>query len=217
LKILQYGAGLTRLYRTPLVSIFALVDGRSTISRKAKVNRFARVRNSTIGNYSYIGPSSRIENVDIGKFCSISWNCCIGLESHDLSQLSTSPIFTEKYNGTGSTWLREEPMQVQASRSLIGNDVWIGVNAVVLSGLKIGDGAVIGAGAVVTKDVPPYAIVGGVPAKVIGARFSEETIQKLLEKRWWDASEDEIKRNLSIFQKRDIKLADIANLPQATD
>jgi acetyltransferase-like isoleucine patch superfamily enzyme len=217
LKILQYGAGLTRLYRTPLVSIFALVDGRSTISRKAKVNRFARINNSTIGNYSYIGPSSRIENADIGKFCSISWDCCIGLESHGLSQLSTSPIFTAKYNGTGSTWLLEEPKQAQPSRSLIGNDVWIGVNAVILSGLKIGDGAVIGAGAVVTKDVAPYAIVGGVPAKAIGSRFSEEVIQKLLEKRWWDASEDEIRRNLLTFQKQNISLADIENLPQTTD
>jgi acetyltransferase-like isoleucine patch superfamily enzyme len=214
---LQYAAGLTRLYKTPLVSVFALVDGRSKISLKTKVNRFARIRNSAVGDYSYIGPSTRIDNTDIGKFCSISWNCCIGLESHGLSSISTSPIFTEKYNGTGSTWLLKEPEKTQPTRSSIGNDVWIGVNAIILSGLQIGDGSVIGAGAVVTKDVPPYAIVGGTPAKVIGSRFPQDIVQKLLEKKWWDAPEDEIKKNIPLFQMRNISLSDIASLPQASD
>ena len=83
---------------------------------------------------------------------------------------------------------------------IIGNDVWIGYEAVILSGITIGDGAIIGTRAVVTKDVPPYTIVGGVPAKPIRKRFDDVTIARLLELKWWDWSEERIKANLEIIQ-----------------
>ncbi len=83
---------------------------------------------------------------------------------------------------------------------IIGNDVWIGYEAVILSGITIGDGAMIGTRAVVTKDVPPYTIVGGVPAKPIRKRFDDVTIARLLELKWWDWSEERIKANLEIIQ-----------------
>ena len=86
---------------------------------------------------------------------------------------------------------------------VIGNDVWIGYEAVILSGVTIGDGAIIGTRALVTKDVPPYTIVGGVPAKPIRKRFDEETIQKLEEIRWWNWEEDRIKRNIQAIQSGD--------------
>lgn len=82
---------------------------------------------------------------------------------------------------------------------MIGNDVWIDMNAIVMRGVKIGDGAVIAAGAVVTKDVAPYSIVGGNPAKLIKYRFTEEVIGKLLEIKWWDWDEEKIRRNSAIF------------------
>ena len=87
---------------------------------------------------------------------------------------------------------------------MIGNDVWIGYEAVILSGVTIGDGAVIGSRAVVTKDVPPYTIVGGVPARPIRRRFDEVTIEKLEALRWWDWEREKIKRNIPIIQSGDI-------------
>lgn len=89
---------------------------------------------------------------------------------------------------------------------VIGNDVWIGYEAVILSGVTIGDGAIIGTRAVVTKDVPSYTIVGGVPAKPIRKRFDEETIQKLEEIRWWDWEEERIKKNIQAIQSGDINM-----------
>ena len=87
---------------------------------------------------------------------------------------------------------------------IIGNDVWIGSHALILGGVKIGDGAVIGAGAVVTKDVPPYAVVGGVPARIIKYRFSQEIIDKLLEIKWWNLPENILKENIKLFQTDNI-------------
>ena len=87
----------------------------------------------------------------------------------------------------------------------IGNDVWIGYEAVILSGVTIGDGAIIGTRAVVTKDIPPYTIVGGVPAKPIRRRFDEETVARLEELRWWDWEEEKIRRNITAIQSGDIE------------
>ena len=94
---------------------------------------------------------------------------------------------------------------------VIGNDVWIGYEAVILSGVIIGDGAIIGTRALVTKDVPPYTIVGGVPAKPIRKRFDEETIQKLEEIRWWDWEEERIKKNIQAIQSGDISMLERMN------
>lgn len=88
--------------------------------------------------------------------------------------------------------------------TIIGNDVWIGYEAVIMPGVKIGDGAIIGTHAVVTKDVPPYTIVGGVPAKPIRKRFDDATIEKLEALRWWDWNEKKIKRNISAIQSGDL-------------
>ena len=82
----------------------------------------------------------------------------------------------------------------------VGNDVWIGYEALILAGVTIGDGAIIGSRAVVTKDIPPYTIVGGIPAKPIRKRFDDETIAELLKLRWWDWDEEKIKRNLEAIQ-----------------
>ena len=87
---------------------------------------------------------------------------------------------------------------------VVGNDVWIGYEAVILAGVTIGDGAVIGARAVVTKDVPPYTIVGGVPARPIRKRFSDENIARLLELKWWDWPEERIAANLEAIQSGEI-------------
>lgn len=132
-----------------------------------------------LGDYSYFAMNAHAANVSIGKFCSIGPNFCCGLGIHPIDGISTSPYF---YRGKVE----------EHKHTTIGNDVFIGANVTVLDGVTIGDGAVIGAGAVVTKDIPPYAIAVGVPAKVKKYRFDEETIQKLLEKEWWNGTLEEI-------------------------
>ena len=137
----------------------------------------------------------------IGKFCSIACGAKFIFTSanHSLKSLSTYPfpIFFEEWDldvtNITDAWDNK-------GNIIIGNDVWIGYEAVILSGVTIGDGAIIGTHAVVTKDVPPYTIVGGVPAKPIRKRFNDKTIARLLELKWWDWPEERIKANLEIIQ-----------------
>ena len=137
----------------------------------------------------------------IGKFCSIACGARFLFNSanHTMTALSTYPfpIFFEKWGLE-----RQQVAKAWDNRGdiVIGNDVWIGYEAVILAGVTVGDGAVIGARAVVTKDVPPYTIVGGVPAKPIRKRFSEDLIAALLELRWWDWPEERLKANLDAIQ-----------------
>lgn len=144
-----------------------------------------------IANNTYIGLCSRI-----GSFTSISFGVKIGLIEHPLDYVSTSPVFYAKRRG----WLKEDTFNEGMKGAVeIGNDVLISANAVILSGVKIGDGAVVAAGAVVNKDVEPYAIVGGVPAKLISYRFDEPTRIKLQESKWWDLGESDLKELLPYF------------------
>ena len=137
----------------------------------------------------------------IGKFCSIACGAKFIFTSanHSLKSLSTYPfpIFFEEWgldvSDITDKWDNKGDI-------IVGNDVWIGYEAVILSGVTIGDGAIVGIRAVVTKDIPPYTIVGGVPAKPIRKRFDDVTIARLLELKWWDWSEERIKANLKIIQ-----------------
>lgn len=137
----------------------------------------------------------------IGKFCSIACGTKFIFTSanHTLKSLSTYPfpIFFEEW-GLDSANITEA--WDKKGDIVIGNDVWIGYEAVILSGVTVGDGAIIGARAVVTKDVPPYTIVGGIPARCIRRRFDEETVTKLRELKWWEWSDEKIKENLSAIQ-----------------
>ena len=137
----------------------------------------------------------------IGKFCSIACGAKFLFNSanHALGSLSTYPfpIFFEEWDLTVENIPRAWDNK---GNIVVGNDVWIGYEAVVLAGVTIGDGAVIGARAVVTHDVPPYAIMGGVPAKLIRKRFDDDTIQSLLSLRWWDWPEERIAANLEAIQ-----------------
>lgn len=119
---------------------------------------------------------------------------------HNTNQLSTSPIFTEAHNATKFQWTDKNVNAAPMKKAILGNDVLIGSHALVLGGVSIGNGAVVAAGAVVTKDVPPYAVVGGVPAKVIKYRFSQEIIDKLQEMQWWDWPEEKLRANIGLFQ-----------------
>ena len=198
--MLKYLLGFFLNLFNPAVSFFAKIDNKSRISHKAKVYGHVQVTSSSMGDYSYIGRNSRIIHADIGKFCSIASETKIGMGTHTLDKISTSPIFTEAKNGTKHSWVKTSAAN-PFKRVKVGNDVWIGVRTMVMGGVTIGDGAVIGAGSIVTKDIPPYAVVVGVPAKVIRYRFPEETIELLNRIKWWEKNEAELKDNIDLFQK----------------
>lgn len=195
------------------ISNFAFVSSTSKISTKASIYRLVKIKNSVVGDYSYIGPSCDITNTSIGKFCSIADNCRIGTASHTVNNISSSPIFTLRNNATKTTWTDKSILQNnEVKRVNIGNDVWIATHVIIKGGITIGDGAIIGAGAVVVKDVPPYSIVGGIPAKVIKYRFSEDIIKKLEEIKWWNISDENIKKNIEFFQSEDITIEKLEEL-----
>lgn len=137
----------------------------------------------------------------IGKFCSIACGAKFMLTSanHKMSSLSTYPfpIFYEEWGldvkDIRNAWDNKGDI-------IIGNDVWIGYEAVIMAGVTIGDGAIIGTRAVVTKDVPPYTIVGGVPAKPIRKRFDDATVERLIKLRWWDWEHEKIAQSIAAIQ-----------------
>lgn len=146
----------------------------------------------SIGDYSYVNKGTVIASGIIGKYCSIGYNCQIGMFEHPVNYISSSKWI---YHDTDWKEIHTPP--------IIGNDVWIASNVTILQGVKVGDGAIIAAGAVVTKDVQPYSIYGGVPAKLIKYRFDEQTIKELLEIEWWNKSEEWIKLNKQSFTSKE--------------
>ena len=162
-----------------------------------------------VGDYTiyndFVSDPFNHERLIIGKFCSIAcgvkflFNCA----NHTLKSLSTYtfPLFYEDWDleksDVATAWDNKGDI-------VIGNDVWIGYEAVIMAGVHIGNGAIIGTRAVVTKDVPPYTIVGGVPARPIRKRFDEEVIQKLETLKWWDWSAEKIRRCLPYIGKGDV-------------
>ena len=199
----RYILGFFKNLFNPGVGIATIVDNRSVVSRLAKTNRFVKIINSKIGRYSYVGNNTWSTNVEIGDFCSVADNVNIGLPTHTLELLSTSPIFTEVHNGTGHSWISLDKMTqnlLDKHTIIIGSDVWIGSRVMIMSGVTIGHGAVIGAGAIVTRDIPPYAVAVGIPAKVIKYRFSEDMIKKLLDIKWWEFTEEKLRNNIELFQ-----------------
>lgn len=198
--MIKYLLGLLKNLFNPAISLFTKIDDKSVISRKARVYGLVQVTDSAMGDYSYLGRRSRLIHARVGKFCSISNDCAIGMGTHSLNNISTSSLFTAHKNGTGVSWTNENLFE-EHSYVRIGNDVWIGQRAMVMGGVSIGNGAVIGAGAIVTKDVPPYAIVGGVPAKIIRYRFPDDVIEKLEFSKWWLLPDEELKKNMNLFQR----------------
>ena len=154
-------------------------------------------KNVVVGNHSYGTVDAMFTNNEtklyIGNFCSIAKNVLfITASEHGYNKLSTFPF---KVLVAGET----KPEAYSKGDVVVKDDVWIGANAIILSGLTINQGAIVAAGSVVTKDVPPYAIVGGNPAKVIKYRFSESIIQKLLKVDFSKLSDDKIIKNLQIL------------------
>ncbi len=203
-----YLIGMLRHIFNTRISKLALIDNLSSFHKAAKVYRNVKVVNSCIGAYTYVAPGTQLLWVNVGRFCSIGPNCLIGLPEHPINNISTSPIFTSQNNALKIAWAKNDTFE-EFKRVQIGNDVWIGARAIVMGNLKIGHGAIIGAGSIVTKDVPDYAIVVGVPARIIRYRFNESIIEKLLEVKWWNKPERVLKGRIEIFGKDNINGQDL--------
>lgn len=178
--------------------------------------------NIIVGDYTYYDDFEDVQNFEknvkylfdfigdqliIGKFCMIASDVTFIMNgaNHLTEAVSTYPfaIF-----GNGWEHAMEGKTYPTKGNTVIGNDVWIGHCATIMPGVTVGDGAIIATNATVTKDIPPYAIVGGNPAKVIRLRFPEEDIQRLIELRWWDWPLDKITANLAWLTGKDAYLED---------
>ena len=180
----------------------------TSLSEYVKLNKGSLVNGATIGSFSYIGENCVLNDSKIGRFCSIGSDVHIVSANHPTSGLiSTSPIFYSTKKQCGITFCEQEVFpehkNVMGYSSVIGNDVWIGEHVYIMGGVTIGDGAVIALGSVVTKNVPPYAVVAGVPARIIKYRFDEETINELLIDKWWEKPIDWLKDNYKDFYMKE--------------
>ena len=182
------------------------IRSMATASRKSVFEPMTQLHpysffNGKMGMGSYIGAHSSL-SANVGRFCSISNDvvCNSGVHPYEAPYVSTSPCFfslASPNEQCGSSFATKQKFnenrlvdEIQGIAVEIGNDVWIGERVFIVGGVHIGDGAMILAGAVVTKDVPPYAIVGGVPAKITRYRYDEETVSWLLSIKWWNNSKE---------------------------
>ena len=172
-----------RFAKTSVVGPGCEVKG-SSMGEHARLKPNTELRKSAAGDYSVIGPSAMVNGAEIGKFCSIGPGVYIGLWEHNLHWVTTHAFPLSEACGAFVKGFKD--FEKDALKTTVGHDVWIGANVTILKGVTIGHGAVLGAGCVVTRDVPPYAVVAGVPAKVLRYRFPPEHIAELLALKWWD-------------------------------
>lgn len=181
-------------------SVFSFADAKCLFSEGSKIHKGAFLYDTHLGVCTYTW--ARMVQVRVGNFCSIGRAVIGGQGQHPTRWLSTHPAFYSTAQEAGLTLVERDIFDGCPSQTKIGNDVWIGDGAVVMEGCEIGDGAIIAAAAVVTKDVQPYAIVGGVPAKLIRYRFGPEVISALQQWKWWNLDRNTLRRLASSFTSR---------------
>jgi acetyltransferase-like isoleucine patch superfamily enzyme len=162
----------------------------SEVHPSSKIEAGSSFYHSNMGKHSFCGYECDIFHADIGSFVSIANGVVLGGGRHPMEWVGMSPVFYEGRDSVKAKFATHKRRPIQ--RVNVGHDVWIGRSAIVLPGVTIGDGAVVGAGAVVTKDVAPYAIVAGNPARLIKYRFDQSTIERLQRLKWWDLDEERL-------------------------
>ncbi|MGJ8673009.1 CatB-related O-acetyltransferase [Rubritalea sp.] len=190
------------------VSLKADVRG-ATLDGNTKIYSGAILKDSVVGRGSYVCQHSRLARTEIGKYCSIGPEVVVLPGAHPVSErLSTHPCFYSNAKQAGFTYVSENNFEEfryvgtnEAYYAIIGSDVWIGARVIILGGVRIGNGAVIASGSVVTKDVGDFEVVGGVPAKFIKKRFPEYFIDEIKKDPWWEHDEAWIQSNLISFTK----------------
>lgn len=187
----------------------AQIDKHTVLGERAYLGK-GYYCGSKIGDYSYVA-SGFLPLCKIGRFTSIGPQVEVISGSHPLNRVSTSPAFIKDSicamkGRIAGLMFQEQAKTENGFFAEIGNDVWIGAHVLIKEGIKIGDGSVIGMGAVVIKDVPPYSIVGGVPARVIRYRFDNSTIERLLKSEWWNLPKEKLSKLANFFESPDIFL-----------
>lgn len=208
---LRYYGKNVKIESNVLLSIKDTFEGNNAIAADCELYRV------NIGYGTYISENAVVKFTRIGRFCSIGRNLQTGLGTHPSKTfVSTHPAFfsTQKQAGFSFTDqdLFKEHLYTGPDEKYIveiGNDVWIGNDVTIMDGIKIGDGAILAAGTIVTKDVMPYAIVAGVPAKVMRFRFTEQQIKQLLGIEWWNWDIEKIKRNSHLFNNIEAFIATV--------
>lgn len=194
----SYANTRTRLrYSSKNVRLSSFVELADVeFSSYVNVAHHAQISNCVIGKRSSIGRYTKIRDAVIGSYCSISWDVSIGAVSHPMEHPSSHAFWYRKQFGIVS-----EDTMMDSRTVTIGNDVWIGCNSVIMPGVTIGDGAVIGASSVVTKDVLPYSVVAGAPAKEVRMRFPADLEEGLLLLQWWNWDDEKIKSERAFFER----------------
>lgn len=199
----------------PTCRIESTLLNDSRLGQYVGIGQGVELTHCSVDDYSYVANDTKLELVIVGKFCSIGPQCKVGLDRHPKSFVSTHPIFHAKENESSVKMVRRNDVfDVSPKATRIWHDVWFGTNVVLPGGIEIGTGAIIAAGAVVVKDIPPYAIAGGNPARVIRYRFPESQIDDILQSRWWEWSFSEIEKNVDSFQNIE-KFKEFLNSRQA--
>jgi acetyltransferase-like isoleucine patch superfamily enzyme len=169
---------------------------KSTLGEMCMVGSFSKIAYSLMDDLSYIGDYTVVINSVIKKFASISWGVTIGPEEHDYNLVTNHSFLYSLKSFELTPYKHYSPFEKEC---VVGNDVWIGCNSTILRGVTIGDGAVIGANSLVTKNIPPYAIAVGSPAKIIKYRFDKNIIEMLLELEWWNLPISVIREHSELF------------------
>lgn len=176
----------------------------SDLGDYTSLSRDSHLWNVKVASYSYIAPRAEIGKTTIGKFCSIGFRLQCQVGDHPTHFISTSPVFYSTLKQCGKTFADSNFFDERRGIE-IGNDVWIGSRVFIRDGIKIGNGAIIAAGAVVVENVPDYAIIAGVPAKIIRYRFTQKIITELLKTKWWNFDEELLKELQPYFVKNNIE------------
>lgn len=181
---------LSFLWAKGLKKIKGSAIRNSKIDSTSKIESGSHIINTVMGKHSFCGYNCEIINTEIGSFCSIANGVIIGGGMHPYDWVSMSPVF---YEGRDSVKAKfSEHQRDPVKKTIIGHDVWIGQNTLIKQGVHIGTGAVVGMGSVVTKNVSPYAIVVGSPAKEIKKRFDSKLIEKIINSKWWEFNDKKL-------------------------
>lgn len=187
-----------RGFQAPALSY---ADSRCQFESAATLHKGAILYDTHLGYGSYTW--ARMARVKVGRFCSIGRAEIGGQGKHPTKWLSTHPAFYSAGRESGVTFASETVFDGEPDAVCVGNDVWIGHGAVVMEGCNIGDGAIVAAGSLVTKDVAPYAIVAGVPARALRSRFTDDVVELLLDWKWWNLPDASLRRIAPRFRETD--------------
>ncbi len=212
-KAAETGSAIYRCFIWPFIRTYKELATKSIIKQKAYlintrleghnyIGKKAFLKNCSIGYGSYLQNGCDITDTDIGRFTSIGSGVKTVIGSHPTEKaVALHPALNTYDNITGFSYVKKNSCrEQQVCRTKIGPDVWLGSDVRIMGGVNIGAGSVIGTGAIVTKDIPPYSINVGIPAKTIKYRFSDEQIEKLLAMKWWEKDEQWIRTHIDDFE-----------------